>query len=200
MATSEQIKLLLESHYKNDDDRFTSMALQVVAHEARKGNMIIAKEIKSLVDRSKTGGFKVIRLNKNISDLVLTFYPENRINELVLSESVKKKLERILKSKVSRVQIKEFPNLRKKYAKIVAQKMWENDVEVSANGNGNKYINFSGGVFAANKNRQEFQTKVQEILKMFRFNQARYRWYKGESEYTYYTIYEGKDSELVTFK
>jgi len=105
-----------------------------------------------------------------------------------------------LKSKVSRIQIKEFPNLRKQYAKIVAEKMWENDIEVSANGTGKKYINFSGGVFAANKNKKKFQIQVQEILKMFRFKQARYRWYKEESEYTYYTIYEGKDSELVTFK
>lgn len=105
-----------------------------------------------------------------------------------------------LKSKVSRIQVREFPNLRKQYAKIVAKKMWENDIEVSANGTGKRYINFSGGVFAANKNKKDFQTQVQEVLNMFRFNQARYRWYKGESEYTYYTMYEGKDSEPVTFE
>jgi hypothetical protein len=105
-----------------------------------------------------------------------------------------------LKSKVSRIQVREFPNLRKQYAKIVAKKMWENDIEVSANGTGKRYINFSGGVFAANKNKKDFQTQVQEVLNMFRFNQARYRWYKGKSEYTYYTMYEGKDSELVTFE
>ena len=34
---------------------------------------------------------------------------------------------------------------------------------------------------------------------MFRFKQSRYRWYKGADEYTYYTIYEGKDTDLVTF-
>lgn len=109
-------------------------------------------------------------------------------------------LGKTLKSKVSRIQIREFPNLRKQYAKIVAKKMWENDIEVSANGTGKRYINFSGGVFAANKNKKDFQTQVQEVLNMFRFNQARYRWYKGESEYTYYTMYEGKDSEPVTFE
>mgnify|MGYP003624908769 FL=1 len=111
-----------------------------------------------------------------------------------------KDLGKTLKSKVSKIQIKEFPNLRNQYAKIVGKKMWENDIEVSANGTGKRYINFSGGVFAANKNKQEFQTRVQEVLNMFRFNQARYRWYKGESEYTYYTMYEGKDSEPVTFE
>ena len=34
----------------------------------------------------------------------------------------------------------------------------------------------------------------------FRFTQSRYRWYDGEDEFTYWTIYEGKDSELVSFK
>ena len=102
-----------------------------------------------------------------------------------------------LKSKVSKIQTKEFPNLRKKYAKIVAQIMWESDIDVSVNGTGKKYINFAGGIFATNKNKKDFQIKLQEVLEMFRFNQARYRWYKGEREYTYYTIFEGKDSEPV---
>lgn len=104
-----------------------------------------------------------------------------------------------LKSKVSKVQIREFPNLRKQYTKIVANKMWENDIEVYANGTGKRYINFTGGIFAANKNKKDFQNQLHDILTMFRFKQARYRWYKGEDEYTYWTIYEGKDSEPVTF-
>ena len=53
MATAEQIKSLLQSHYKNDNERFTSIALQVAAHEARQGHMSIAKEIKDLIDRAK---------------------------------------------------------------------------------------------------------------------------------------------------
>jgi hypothetical protein len=110
-----------------------------------------------------------------------------------------KKLANQLKPKVGNMQIKEFPKLRKEYANIVAKKMWENDIEVTSNGTNNKYINFSGGIFAANKNKQDFQNEVHEVLKMFRFNQSRYRWYKGADEYTYYTIYEGKDSDLVAF-
>ncbi|WP_047544906.1 hypothetical protein [Psychroserpens sp. Hel_I_66] len=133
-------------------------------------------------------------------DIVLFASWAKIIKEAEESENTEiNKLGENLKSKVSKIQIKEFPNLRNQYAKIVAKKMWENDIDVSANGTGKKYINFSGGVFAANKNKQEFQTQVQEVLNMFRFNQARYRWYKGESEYTYYTMYEGKDSEPVTF-
>jgi uncharacterized FlaG/YvyC family protein len=110
------------------------------------------------------------------------------------------KLAKQLTIKVSSIQVKEFPNLRKEYAKIVATKMWENDIEVFADGSGNRNINFVGGVFAANKSKQDFQTQLTEVLTMFRFNQSRYRWYKEEDEYTYYTVYDGKDTELVTFK
>lgn len=77
--------------------------------------------------------------------------------------------------------------------------MWENDIEVSVTGTNRKYINFTGGIFAANKNKKVFQQRVQEVLNMFRFKQSRYRWYKGESEYTYYTIYKGKDADLFSF-
>lgn len=111
-----------------------------------------------------------------------------------------KNLSKTLKSKVIQVQIKYFPLLRAKYAKVVGKKLWENDIEVFANGRGRRYINFTGGIFAANKNKKDFQEQIHEVLKMFRFKQSRYRWYEGEDEYTYYTIYEGKDSELVTFE
>lgn len=108
MATAEQLKSLLQSHYKNDNERFTSIALQVAAHEARQGHMTIAKEIKDLVDRAKTDGFKVIKINPDLSDLVLVYYPENKFNELVLSEDVSLKLNRIIREYEEREKILEF--------------------------------------------------------------------------------------------
>lgn len=108
MATAEQLKSLLQSHFKNDDERFTSIALQVAAHEARKGNNAIAKEIKSLVDKSKSGGFKIIKLSRDVSDLVLVFHPENRLSELILSEEIRKKLQRIIIEYKERDKIQKF--------------------------------------------------------------------------------------------
>lgn len=109
------------------------------------------------------------------------------------------KLAKQLKEKVTKLQIKEFPVLRKEYAKILAQKLWENDIEVYTSGRKNTYINFIGGIFITNKNKKDFQLQLHETLKMFRFNQSRYKWYKGDDEYTYWIIYEGKDSDLVFF-
>ncbi len=108
MATAEQIKSLLVSHFKNDNERFSSIALQVAAHEARQGHMSIAKEIKDLVDKSKIDGFKVIKINPDLSDLVLVYYPENKLNELILSEEVSNKLSRIIREYQERDKILKF--------------------------------------------------------------------------------------------
>ncbi|MFZ4401484.1 MAG: hypothetical protein ACOYO1_15720 [Bacteroidales bacterium] len=109
------------------------------------------------------------------------------------------KLTKQLKTKVENLQQKQFPLIRKEYTKIAANKLWEEDVDIYSNGTGNKIINFTAALFVTNKNKQEFQNPIYEILNTFRFSQSRYRWYKGESEYTYYKVYEGNDSDLVSF-
>lgn len=102
-----------------------------------------------------------------------------------------------LKSKVEKVQVAEFPLIRKRYSEIVANKLWEHDVYIDVIGKSRRTLNITGGIFAANKNIKEFQENIHSLLQQFRFNQTRYRWYKGADEYDYYTIYEGKDSDLV---
>jgi tetratricopeptide (TPR) repeat protein len=188
------------SNLTNEEKR---IANELKAENAKKDEILkqkeqLEREIKSIDEGIKfADGNSIDELQMDI--VVFATWAKIIKESEESKETEIKNLGKKLKAKVSRIQIREFPNLRKQYAKIVANKMWENDIEVSANGTGKRYINFSGGVFAANKNKKEFQTQVQEVLNMFRFKQARYRWYKGESEYTYYTMYEGKDSELVTF-
>lgn len=110
------------------------------------------------------------------------------------------KLAKQLKTKVKRVQTREFPILRKNYTEVFAKKMWEEDITVSSNGTGHKYINLTGGIFAANKNKKKFQETIHKTMHNFRFNRVAYRWYKEQNEYDYYTVYEGKDSDLFSFE
>lgn len=109
------------------------------------------------------------------------------------------KLANEMKKKVTSIQAKEFPKLRKKYSEIVKNKMWESDIEVFISGSNNATLNFTGGIFAANKNKGDFQTELNEILNMFRFKKTIYRWYKGDDEYTYYDLPTPKDTEPVDF-
>ena len=187
----------------NLSDEEKLIAQKLKEENAKKEGLLRQKELLEREIKSIDKGIKFANgntIDELQMDIVLFATWSKIIKEAEESEETEiKDLGKKLKSKVSQIQIREFPNLRKQYAKIVANKMWENDIEVYANGTGKKYINFTGGVFAANKNKKDFQIQVQEILKIFRFKQARYRWYKGEDEYTYYTMYEGKDSEPVTF-
>lgn len=204
LYSNAQLLIKKAENLNNLSDEEKRIAKEENAEKAKKEEIVRQKEQLEREIKSIEKGIKFADGNSIDAlqmDIVVFGTWSKLITESEQSENIEiKNLGKKLKSKVSRIQIKEFPNLRKQYAKIVAEKMWENDIEVSANGTGRKYINFTGGVFAANKNKKDFQTQVQEVLKMFRFKQARYRWYKGESEYTYYTIYKGKDSELVTFE
>ena len=110
------------------------------------------------------------------------------------------KLSEELKNRVAKLQVSEFPKMRAEYVKISAKELWRNDIDVYASGGRTKkYINLTGGMFAANANKQDFQNQIHEVLQLFRFKQARYRWYKGDTEYTYWDIDSKDDSAPVRF-
>jgi hypothetical protein len=170
-----------------------------IENQILKNENQLKKELKSINDGVDFSTYRGTVINLQM-EIALFGAWATIIEENKSSKNLKvKKLSNQLKSKVSRIQVKEFPILRKEYAKIVANEMWENDINVHANGTGKKYLNFTGGIFAANKNKQDFQNQVHEVLMMFRYKQARYKWDKGQDEYTYYAIYKGKDSDPVTF-
>jgi len=49
MATADQIKSLIRSHYGNQREQFSTIALQVATHEAMQGHQSVALEIRGLV-------------------------------------------------------------------------------------------------------------------------------------------------------
>lgn len=102
-----------------------------------------------------------------------------------------------LKQKVSQLQVKEFPLMRKHYAEVLAKKLWEENVDITTVGGGNKTIELTAAMFANNKYIGQTQATVQETLQLFRFTKANYKWYKYDTEYTYYKIESLADSEVV---
>lgn len=108
-----------------------------------------------------------------------------------------KKLAEKLEQKVSNSQLKDFPKLRLAYNNILKEKLWENDVDVKIGGSKNTVLSLTAGYFASNKNIKTTQETLHDMLVNLRFKQVNYRWYKGEDEYTYYTIESAKDSEVT---
>lgn len=104
MATSEQLRALIKSHYNGDSERFKTLALQMAATEAKKGRQKIAEEIKALVENSKQSGLKVARRTISIhepkgelSNLLSVKDPTVRLSNLILNVRQDDRIERILK-------------------------------------------------------------------------------------------------------
>ena len=108
MATAEQIKSLLRSHFDNDSERFFTISLQVAAHEARQGHVALAEEIKLLVEKNKVHGSRVITLQPDLSDLILQNEPDTRLPELIVSDSIKARISRLLNEYRQRTKIQQF--------------------------------------------------------------------------------------------
>ncbi len=52
MPTASHITSLIKSHFEKDDLRFTTICLQIAAHEAKIGHKTLADDIQKIVDRS----------------------------------------------------------------------------------------------------------------------------------------------------
>lgn len=101
MASSAQVKSLINSHAEGDDERFYAVALQVAAKAARAGQSKYALELKELVDKaqSKTSLAPVIALPQKSSPGLELFEfnePQVRLADLSLSERLSESLEQIL--------------------------------------------------------------------------------------------------------
>lgn len=108
MATAEQLKYLIESHFEKDEERFTTMALQVAAHEARLGHSQVANEIRRLIDKRKSARAKVIPFKPELGDLVLVEVDlEQRLPDLVASRKMRERIERVLKEFRQQAKLKD---------------------------------------------------------------------------------------------
>lgn len=101
-----------------------------------------------------------------------------------------------LRAEIARVQKRDFPKLRKTCAATLKQKFWVEDIEVSLSGPNANVLTFSGGVFAANKNKQDFQIAFRDNYSRLRFKQTRYKWHTGTDEYTSYDMEPPPDDQL----
>lgn len=103
-----------------------------------------------------------------------------------------------LEREIRIIQVREFPKIRKRYAELVNEKMWENNIGVAAIGGANSTLEFTGGIFASNKNIKSSQDAISNMVRLLRFDRVNYRWYKNASEYSYYEVKSLKDSDVAS--
>lgn len=110
-----------------------------------------------------------------------------------------KKLGRSIEQNLKSLQLREFPKIRAHYAKTLKKKLWEDNIELQSFGYRKTTLQFTGGFFASNKNKKDFQTTLSQTFRDFRFKRVNYKWYEYDDEYTYYTISSDKDSKIKTY-
>jgi SpoVK/Ycf46/Vps4 family AAA+-type ATPase len=105
MSTAQHVIALLKSHLEGDEDHFLAVAMQVAAHEARRGHAKVAQELKQLIDHAKEarsplrrsgGTIPVVQPKGDLASLLSVVYSDTRLPNLVLPPALHARLERVL--------------------------------------------------------------------------------------------------------
>lgn len=98
MATAEQLKALIRSHFSDDSERFLTLALQVAAHEAKHGHGPLAHEIRELVDRARSDHKRktIQGIPTELDTLIEADLPGVPLSTLVVPEPLLERIHRIL--------------------------------------------------------------------------------------------------------
>ena len=96
MAKADQIKALISSHLKRDEERFVTIALQVAASEAKRGHTTLATQIRELIDNTKQKSIKLVSVSSELSDLLIEAEPAKNYASLILRQEIKTRLDRVV--------------------------------------------------------------------------------------------------------
>lgn len=109
MATADQIKSLIRSHFSNEPERFFTIALQVAAHEAKQGHPALAHDIREIVEREKKKhGPKVLNFPQDLRGLVLTEEPQVSKSSLVIQASLQERIQQVIHEYRQQNKLKSF--------------------------------------------------------------------------------------------
>lgn len=94
MATADQIKMLIKSHYAENKEHFNTAVLQLAAHEARSGHVTLAREIQEIVNKEQNKRHNILQLNK-YNDFIDYQETNQRLSEMIISEALIERIHRI---------------------------------------------------------------------------------------------------------
>lgn len=95
MATAEQMKSLVRAYADCNDEKFKTVVLQIAAHEARLGHDNLARELKKQIDRVGSRRTNIVQLT-SANPMLLLSMPSHNLSELIVSEDITDKIQRIL--------------------------------------------------------------------------------------------------------
>lgn len=115
MAKADYIISLIKSHYDSEPERFTTLALQIAAYEAKVGHSAVANEIKSFIDKTKVNKFKNKSFTGDLQGLLIESPAFDNLSDLIVSANIRGKINRILSEFVQRDKLRrhDLQNRRK---------------------------------------------------------------------------------------
>lgn len=117
MATAAQLKALLDSYKSGDDPRFKSIATQIAAYEANKGNSLLANELNAIINKfsertdNKATAISTISMIEPRGELAGLFearYSNIKLNSLILPIELSNKLNRIVEEQVQQQKLRDY--------------------------------------------------------------------------------------------
>ncbi len=108
MATADQLKSLIRSHFGDERERFVTVALQLAAHEANQGHGSLAREIRAIIDKAKLTQVQIVPFKRELSDLVISTEPRERLKDLIVSDGMRDRISRILQEYRQQGKIKKY--------------------------------------------------------------------------------------------
>lgn len=112
-ASADHIKALVRAHAAGDESGFYSVALQMAAQAARRGQNHFADDLKNLIDAAKAERIPrvtptpVVQPRGELADLVTAEYPEIRLRDMTLGADTRRQLDRVLHEQRQRERLEE---------------------------------------------------------------------------------------------
>lgn len=107
MATADHIKRLIKAHLDQDNEKFKTTVLQIAAYEAKLGHTKLARDIKTLLEKSNISKAKVLHLN-NQNQMFLMTTPNDKLGDLVISDEIYERIKRVLNEFTNRNKLKKY--------------------------------------------------------------------------------------------
>lgn len=117
MASRDQLKALIRSHFEQNEAQFMSVAMQVAASEARRGHGKLAEELREMIDAAKSVPRELTPLDRaptfisrprgELASLITAYQPSQRMSAMVVADDIRERLMRIIREQMHFAQLRE---------------------------------------------------------------------------------------------
>jgi SpoVK/Ycf46/Vps4 family AAA+-type ATPase len=109
MATADQLKSLIRSHFSLEAERFYTIALQVAAHEAKQGHSALANDIREIIDTErKKSSSQTTHFQQDLKGLILTENHKLSVNSMVMPIDLQDRIKLVIHEYRQQEKLKAF--------------------------------------------------------------------------------------------